>query len=440
VDQRVEPPSWLPDGAAGSDAKGPVSHDSADDDLDSDGLDSQGLDSQGLDSQGLDSQGLDSQGLDSQGLDSQGLDSDGLDSQGLDSQGLDSQGLDSQGPLTLGSASHDPAAPGSASHDPASHDPASPGSAGYDPAGYDPASPGSAGYDPAGYDPAKYDSAKYDPAKYDSARYDPASAKYDSARYDPASAKYDSAKYGSASYGSGGSGLGTQGSAMSANQGSAGDQPSRDPASDGDSYSYAGERWRSNGQDAAFGQEGTALSAYGQESGLGGSAGSAGSAPPYPAQFSDPLPAAEKTSGPRPRTAVFSAAPRKAKAGGTQGRRADLVLSRLEPWSVMKFSFLISLVAWVMLFVAVAVLWFALDALGVFTSVQKTLESVTSSSGSAGVSLTKWFSASRILGYTMLIGAVNIILITALSTVGSMIYNLVTHLGGGIEITLRESD
>ena len=46
------------------------------------------------------------------------------------------------------------------------------------------------------------------------------------------------------------------------------------------------------------------------------------------------------------------------------------------------------------------------------------------------------FSASRILGYTMLLGAVNIILITALCTVGSMIYNLVTHLGGGIEVTL----
>jgi Flp pilus assembly pilin Flp len=40
----------------------------------------------------------------------------------------------------------------------------------------------------------------------------------------------------------------------------------------------------------------------------------------------------------------------------------------------------------------------------------------------------------------MLLGAINIILITALSTVGAMIYNLVTHLGGGIEVTLRETD
>jgi hypothetical protein len=122
-------------------------------------------------------------------------------------------------------------------------------------------------------------------------------------------------------------------------------------------------------------------------------------------------------------------------------RRADLVISRLEPWSVMKFSFLMSLVAWVVLFVAVAFLYFVLSSLGVFTSIEHTLGSVTSSSGSsAGSSISHWFAASRILGYTMLLGAVNIVLITALSTIGSMIYNLVTHLGGGIEVTLRETD
>jgi hypothetical protein len=116
------------------------------------------------------------------------------------------------------------------------------------------------------------------------------------------------------------------------------------------------------------------------------------------------------------------------------------VLARLEPWSVMKFSFLISLVAWVVLFVAVALLYFALSALGVFHALESTLQSVTSSQGSGGFNLGNYVSASKVLGYTMLLGAINIVLITALSTIGAMIYNLVTHLGGGIEITLRESD
>jgi hypothetical protein len=244
-------------------------------------------------------------------------------------------------------------------------------------------------------------------------------------------------------------------------------------------YSYGGETVHSNGQDAEFGTERAPVSVYGQE----GSAGGAGNPLPYPAQYADTTAGFADTAGFRdtagfmdapgvrdagglrdttgvrdtPGTAegaagtgrraaaVFAGVSRPkartgAGAGGGRGRRADLVVARLEPWSVMKFSFLISLVAWVMLFVAVAVLYFALSSLGVFESVQKTLTSVTSSSGSAGVSMSKWFSASRILGYTMLIGAVNIVLITALSTVGAMVYNLVTHMGGGIEVTLRETD
>jgi hypothetical protein len=130
----------------------------------------------------------------------------------------------------------------------------------------------------------------------------------------------------------------------------------------------------------------------------------------------------------------------KTRTGGSQARKANLVISRVEPWSVMKFSFLISLVLWIVLFVAVALLYYALSSLGVFGALQRTLASVTSSQTSAGVDLTKWTSATRVLGYTMLLGAVDVVLITAISTVGAVIYNLVTHLGGGIEVTLKETD
>jgi hypothetical protein len=230
------------------------------------------------------------------------------------------------------------------------------------------------------------------------------------------------------------------GSGSSLPPGPTGDLPGRG-ADEMNAYSYIGETLHPNGQDAEFGQERASVSGYGQESGQVGEVGGAGNPAPYASQFGEATAAPENRADTSRRTAAFSGVSRpKAQAGAGRGRRADLVVARFEPWSVMKFSFLISLVAWVILFVAVAVLYFALSALGVFDSVQRTLESVTSSSGSSGVSLSKWFSASRILGYTMLIGAVNIVLITALSTVGAMIYNLVTHLGGGIEVTLRETD
>jgi Transmembrane domain of unknown function (DUF3566) len=141
------------------------------------------------------------------------------------------------------------------------------------------------------------------------------------------------------------------------------------------------------------------------------------------------------------RTTRFSGGePAKSRPTGSQARKANLVISRIEPWSVMKFSFLISLVLWIVMFVAVALLYYALSSLGVFAALQRTLASVTSSQTSAGVDLTKWTSAPRILGYTMLLGAVDVVLITAISTVGAVIYNLVTHLGGGIEVTLKETE
>jgi cell division protein FtsL len=121
-------------------------------------------------------------------------------------------------------------------------------------------------------------------------------------------------------------------------------------------------------------------------------------------------------------------------------RQAQLTLSRVEPWSVMKFSFVVSVVAFIILFVAVFVLYMVLSALGVFTSLEHTVSSVTSSQGSAGTNISNWFSASRILGYTGMLGALNIVLITAMSTIGAVIYNLIATTIGGVEVTLRETD
>jgi hypothetical protein len=122
------------------------------------------------------------------------------------------------------------------------------------------------------------------------------------------------------------------------------------------------------------------------------------------------------------------------------GRQAQLTVGRIEPWSVMKFSFVISLVAFIVLFVAVAVLYAALSGLGVFSALQHSVSNITSSQGSSGFNLMTYLSASRVLGYTGLLGAINVVLITALCTVGSVLYNITANLAGGVEITLKESE
>jgi hypothetical protein len=146
----------------------------------------------------------------------------------------------------------------------------------------------------------------------------------------------------------------------------------------------------------------------------------------------------QKKKPPRPQE--FRSPQQGLPSSGGSTRRAQLVLSRIEPWSVMKFSFMISLVGWVVLFVAVAGIYFVLSKIGVFTSIESTIGQVTFSKGHPGSNAASWFAASRVLGYTMLAGAINVVLITALATVGAVVYNLVTHLAGGIEVTLKETD
>ncbi len=130
---------------------------------------------------------------------------------------------------------------------------------------------------------------------------------------------------------------------------------------------------------------------------------------------------------------------RKGKSKRT-ARQAHLTVARVEPWSVMKFSFVVSLVAFVILFVAVSVLYGVLSGLGVFDSLQRVVQSVTSSQTSVGVNAKAWFSASKVLGYTALLGSLNIVLITAMATIGSVVYNLTSRLVGGVEVTLRETE
>lgn len=123
-------------------------------------------------------------------------------------------------------------------------------------------------------------------------------------------------------------------------------------------------------------------------------------------------------------------------------RKAHLQVARFEPWSVMKFSFIMSLVCFLVLFVAVAVLYVILSWLGVFDALSGTIHDLTSNDQGKSGSLNPagWFSAARILGYTALIGTLNVLLITALATVWAVIYNMAADLVGGVEVTLKEAD
>jgi hypothetical protein len=163
------------------------------------------------------------------------------------------------------------------------------------------------------------------------------------------------------------------------------------------------------------------------------------SAPPAAPSPAPPVAVKHAKPAAGPALAPAKGKPQKGSAQ-RPARQAHLTVARVEPWSVMKFSFVVSLVAFVILFVAVSILYGTLSALGVFESLQRVVTSVTSSQNSTGVNAAKWWSASRVLGYTGLLGSINIVLITAMSTIGAVVYNLTSRLIGGVEVTLRETE
>ncbi|MFF5177060.1 DUF3566 domain-containing protein [Micromonospora sp. NPDC000316] len=132
------------------------------------------------------------------------------------------------------------------------------------------------------------------------------------------------------------------------------------------------------------------------------------------------------------RTSVSSAASR-------GPRRARLNLKRIDPWSVMKFAFAVSVVLFIVVVVATSVLYLALDAMGVFQSVNDSLSDLVNAGGGQSTSGFQ-ITAKGVILSSALIGLVNVVLFTALATLGAFVYNVCADLVGGIELTLAERD
>lgn len=120
-------------------------------------------------------------------------------------------------------------------------------------------------------------------------------------------------------------------------------------------------------------------------------------------------------------------------------RRARLTVKRIDPWSVMKFSFAVAVVLFVVTIVATAMLYLALDAMGVVNSVNDSLAEMISAGGASSGDPFR-VTAKGVFEVAALIGAVNVVLFTALATLGAFIYNVCADLAGGIELTLSERD
>lgn len=119
-------------------------------------------------------------------------------------------------------------------------------------------------------------------------------------------------------------------------------------------------------------------------------------------------------------------------------RRARLRLTRIDPWSVMKTSFLLSIAFAVVTVVSVAMVWQVLGAAGVWESINSTIQESIGGEDVAGFRIEDYLGTSRVLGFTMLVAAIDVVLITAAATLIAFLYNMSAALLGGVEITLAE--
>lgn len=115
-------------------------------------------------------------------------------------------------------------------------------------------------------------------------------------------------------------------------------------------------------------------------------------------------------------------------------------MAKADPWSVMKVSFLLSVALGLCTIAAVAVLWLVMDGMGVFSAIGGTLSEATNSGGDSGFDLESYLSLPRVLLFTAVIALIDVVLATALATLGAFVYNLSAGFVGGVEVTLAEDE
>ncbi len=118
-------------------------------------------------------------------------------------------------------------------------------------------------------------------------------------------------------------------------------------------------------------------------------------------------------------------------------KRARLYVTRVDPWSVTKAAFMLALAIGVVIIVAVAALWWVLDVTGVFVAISRTIDDVIGTA-TTGFDLLSYLEFSRVLGVAVVVASVEIVLVSFLATLFTIIYNLTVGLTGGIEVVLSD--
>jgi transmembrane protein DUF3566 len=114
-----------------------------------------------------------------------------------------------------------------------------------------------------------------------------------------------------------------------------------------------------------------------------------------------------------------------------QGRRVRLVVRRVEPWTVLKFSVLLFATLYLVILVAGLVLWAAATATGVRGNVEKFIGDLIASDDFH-------LLGETVIRASVLGGAVLVLLGTGANVLFAVLYNLISDVVGGIIVVFEE--
>lgn len=137
-----------------------------------------------------------------------------------------------------------------------------------------------------------------------------------------------------------------------------------------------------------------------------------------------------------PKTANSTAESKTSEYLEYQPRKINLVMSRIDPWSVMKVTFLLSVCFGVAMVAASGLIWVVLNLMNVFGSLKNFITEIDPT-GAVSM-LLDFIQLPRVLAFTTIVSVLNVVITTAFATIGAFLYNLSAALVGGIRVSLTD--
>lgn len=125
-------------------------------------------------------------------------------------------------------------------------------------------------------------------------------------------------------------------------------------------------------------------------------------------------------------------------AASDEARRVRLTLTRVNPFSILKISFLLAVALGIASVVVTAVLWTMLNGMGVFEQVNNALGEIPAAGSSSQINIYDYVGFGRVLSLSVVFGVANVILLTAMATAAAFLYNICAALVGGVGVTLSD--